>query len=238
MKNREYLEKGLKSYGIDVNTEMLDRFDSYINILLDWNKKINLTAITDENEIIAKHFLDSVSCIKSRKISKDSKVIDIGTGAGFPGVPLKIVMPEIELCLLDSLNKRVLFLSELMNKLGLKAEIVHGRAEDYGNKKGFRESFDISLSRAVAPMNVLVEYTLPFVKVGGYALCQKGPTIFDELGKAQRAIEILGGKEEEILSTQVYNKELDHYIVKIRKVGLCPGKYPRKAGIVEKNPLR
>lgn len=238
MMNKELLKEGLYFYDIEATNEILERFDIYLNLLLEWNKKMNLTAITDEKDIIIKHFLDSISCVKTGVFYPDSNVIDIGTGAGFPGVPLKIVLNNIELTLIDSLNKRIMFLNELINKLGLKANIVHGRAEDYGVKKDYREKYDIVLCRAVARMNILVEYTLPYLKIGGFLLCMKGPGIFDEVNDAKKALEVLGGTIDNILSTQVYKSDFDHYIVKVKKVKECPGKYPRKAGIAEKNPIR
>lgn len=234
----DILKEGLKKYNIEPVEEIIQRFEVYINLLQEWNKKINLTAITDEKEIIVKHFLDSVSCIQSGVISENSKVIDIGTGAGFPGIPLKIIKPKIELTLLDSLNKRTLFLSELMKNIDLDARIIHGRAEEYGIKPDFREKYDIVLSRAVAPMNILLEYTMPYVKVGGFLLCQKGPGVFNEIDEAKNAVRILGGITEKILSTDVYNSDYNHYIVMVRKVEICPGKYPRKAGNAEKKPIR
>jgi 16S rRNA (guanine527-N7)-methyltransferase len=237
MENIDLLKQGLEVYKIDADNEIVERFNIYKETLLEWNEKINLTAVTDEREIIIKHFLDSASCVQSRIEFSGKKVIDVGTGAGFPGVPLKIVMPDIDLTLLDSLNKRVLFLNELTSRLGLKCLVVHGRAEDYGVKKGFREEYDIALSRAVASMNVLSEYTLPFVKLGGYLICQKGPSIDEEIEYSKKAIDVLGGRVADILSTTVYNSDFNHRLVKIEKVKLCPGKYPRKAGMVDKKPI-
>jgi 16S rRNA (guanine527-N7)-methyltransferase len=237
MENIDILKKGIEIYDIEVTSEMVERFDIYIRTLLEWNEKINLTAITDEKDIIIKHFLDSASCIQSGLGFDEKRVIDVGTGAGFPGIPLKIIVPGLELTLLDSLNKRVIFLSELMDRLGLKAHIIHGRAEDYGVKKEYREKYDIAVSRAVAAMNVLAEYTLPYVSVGGYLICQKGPSVNQEVEDAKTAIEVLGGNIVEISPTKIYNSELSHFIVKVKKIAQCPGKYPRKAGTAEKKPI-
>lgn len=234
----ELLKDGLAIYNIGVTPEMAERFQIYLELLLEWNSKMNLTAVTDERDVVIKHFLDSASCIQTGLDFSGSAAIDVGTGAGFPGVPLKIIFPGLKLTLLDSLAKRVMFLNELTGKLGLQCEIIHGRAEDYGVKPDYREKYDIALSRAVANMNVLCEYTLPFVKVGGNFLCMKGPGIYQEMEESQNAIGILGGSVNKILSTNVYNGALEHNIAVIKKVGICPGKYPRKAGLVEKKPLR
>lgn len=238
MNSIDLLRKGIESFNIIPTDEMVERFKVYSEMLVEWNKKMNLTNITEENEIITKHFLDSVSCVQSGIEFSGKKTIDVGTGAGFPGVPLKIAIPEIKLTLLDSLNKRVMFLNELMNKLGLECEIIHGRAEDYGKKHGYRESYDIVLSRAVANLSVLVEYTIPFAKNGGYLICQKGPGIFNETEEAKKAIEVLGGNLKDIVSTKIYSGDFTHYLALIEKVRICPGKYPRKAGMVEKNPIK
>lgn len=238
MDNIELLKNGIKSFNIEPTEDIINKFVIYKDMLIEWNQKINLTNITDEKEILVKHFLDSISCIQSGIDMRYKKVIDVGTGAGFPGIPLKIVMPEMELTLLDSLNKRVVFLTELMKELDLECEIIHGRAEDYGRKTEYREKYDVVLSRAVARMEVLSEYTIPFTKVGGYVLCQKGPAVFEELKEAQKSIQVLGGKLKDVISTRLYNSDLTHYVTIIEKCGVCPGKYPRKAGIVEKNPIK
>lgn len=238
MNNVELLKEGLSLYGIDVSAEMIERFNIYSELLIEWNKVMNLTAITDEDGIIIKHFLDSVSCLQSGIDFTKLKCIDVGTGAGFPGVPLKIVVPGMKITLLDSLKKRTLFLNELTKKLGIECEIIHGRAEDFGVKTGYRESYDAVLSRAVANLAVLLEYDLPFVRVGGNFICLKGPGIFKEVEESGKAAEILGGNIKKILPTNVYKSDLTHYIAVVEKIRLCPGKYPRKAGMVEKRPLK
>ncbi|KPU42949.1 ribosomal RNA small subunit methyltransferase G [Oxobacter pfennigii] len=237
MENRKVLETGLRELNIDVTDKMMDSFLIYKEMLIQWNQRMNLTNITEEREVFIKHFLDSVSCVQCGIDLKDKKVIDVGTGAGFPGLPLKIALPHLKLTLLDSLNKRVNFLKEMAHKLNIECEVIHGRAEDYGRNKSHREKYDIVLSRAVANMAVLSEFTLPFVKQGGYLLCQKGPAIFDEIEQAKAAIETLGGELKEIVSTKVYGSDFSHYIAVVKKVKLCPGKYPRKAGMIEKNPI-
>jgi 16S rRNA (guanine(527)-N(7))-methyltransferase GidB len=238
MNNIELLKEGIKLYGIEATGEMIERFSIYIDLLVEWNKKMNLTAITDEEGIIIKHFLDSLSCLQTGYDFFRASAIDVGTGAGFPGIPMKIAVPAMELTLLDSLNKRTIFLTELMDRIGLQCKIIHGRAEDFGVKPAYREKYDFAFSRAVANMSVLFEYTLPFVKVGGNLLCLKGPGVFEEIEGSGNAAEILGGSMGKIIPTNVYKSDFTHYIAVVKKVKTCPGKYPRKAGMVEKKPLK
>ena len=209
-------------------------FETYKDLLLEWNDKINLTAIIDENEIRLKHFADSLTV--SEFIEDNSKVVDVGTGAGFPGIPLKIYNDSLSITLVDSLNKRINFLNEVIDKLDLNnIDAVHGRAEDLGRDKEYREQYDIAISRAVANMSTLVEYLLPFVKIGGKAICMKGPNIDEELKDAQKAINILGGEIEKIESLKL--GDMDRNIIIIKKIKSTPAKYPRKAGIPVKNPI-
>ena len=178
---------------IELSDIQLEQFYQYMNILIEWNKVMNLTGITDPEEIITKHFIDSLTVLN--KINKNNKIIDVGTGAGFPGIPIKIAFPETEIILLDSLNKRIKFLNEVIIKLNLKnIKTIHGRAEDYGKDKKHREIYDISIARAVAPLNVLLEYLMPFVKIGGKSLCMKGSNSEQEINLSKMAIKKLGGE--------------------------------------------
>ena len=212
------------------------KFEKYMNILLDWSSKINLTAITEKEDIILKHFKDSLSVEKH--IPSGARVIDVGTGAGFPGVPLKIVRNDISLTLLDSLNKRIKFLDELLKELDINdVETVHSRAEEAGHNKAYREQYDIAISRAVANLSVLSEYLLPFVKVGGYAICMKGPNIEEELNNSKTAIKELGGEIERIENFKLETTDIERNIILIKKVKPISGKYPRKPGTPTSDPL-
>ena len=205
-------------------------------MLIDWNSKINLTAITNEDDVWLKHFVDS--CTINKYIPSNSKIIDVGTGAGFPGVPLKIVRDDISLTLLDSLNKRISFLKELTNELQLdKVEFIHGRAEDIAQDKNYREQFDIATARAVANLSTLSEYCLPFVKVGGYFICMKAGNVQDEIEEAKNAIDKLGGTIEKIDSFTLPNSDIERTIILIKKIKNTPKTYPRKAGTPSKNPI-
>lgn len=197
---------------------------------------MNLTGITDPKEIIIKHFIDSLTVLD--KIDKNNTIIDVGTGAGFPGIPIKIASPDTEVVLLDSLNKRVNFLNEVIKKLQLKGiKTIHGRAEDYGRDKNYREKYDVAIARAVAPLNILLEYLMPFVRVKGKCLCMKGANSEEEISLSKRVIEKLGGKliyTEEFL---IPNTDMKRKIVEIEKIKNTEEKYPRKAGIPSKEPL-
>ena len=226
----------LKELSIKLNEEQIQKFYTYMNLLMEWNEKINLTAITKPEEIILKHFVDCLTI--SKYIETNSKLIDVGTGAGFPGIPLKIYRSDLKVTLVDSLNKRLNFLNEVINSLKLEnIETIHARAEELGRNKGYREKFDIATSRAVANLSTLSEYLLPFIKVGGKCICMKGADIDGELNNAKKAIEVLGGK---VLGEEVFNlpqSDLGRSIVVIKKVKNTPGKFPRKPGIPAKEPI-
>ena len=225
-----YIEK------FELNVSQKNKFNKYLKLLQEWNNKINLTAITEKEEIELKHFYDSLTI--SKYIKSGSSLIDVGTGAGFPGIPLKIKDESIKLTLLDSLNKRLIFLEEVEKELGLKnVQNIHGRAEDYGKDKKYREKYDYATSRAVARLSVLVEYLLPFVKVGGFCICMKGPNIEEEIKEAEKAIRVLGGEIEKIDNFKLENDENERNIIIIKKIKNTPKQYPRKAGIPTKEPI-
>lgn len=234
-----FLLDSCKQLEIYLNKKQILQFMQYKDILLEWNKKMNLTAITEEKEIVIKHFADSISIIKAICQESDFSVIDVGSGAGFPGIPLKIISKETcRFTLLDSLNKRIHFLNETVDLLGLKnVNCVHGRAEDIGQDENYREKFDYCVSRAVANLAVLSEYCLPFVKTGGYFIASKGPQIEQELKEAQEAILFLGGKIENVIKVNISNSTIVHNLIVISKIKNTPSKYPRKAGKVNKNPI-
>ena len=226
----------MKSIGIELTDSQLNAFETYYDILIDRNKVMNLTAITEFDEVMDKHFLDSVYLFRSIKLEADYKLIDIGTGAGFPGIPLKIVFPELKITLLDSLNKRVGFLNDLIEELNLNdIEAIHGRAEDIARNKAYRASYDIAVSRAVANLSTLSEYCLPFVKIGGKFVSYKSGDCADEVDNAKAAIHLLGGKINKIDEFS-YSNNSRSFIV-IDKVMNTSNKYPRKAGLPSKKPL-
>lgn len=233
---KELMKSNLKELNIELSQKQLEQFYNYMNILIKWNEVMNLTNITEPVEIIQKHFVDSLTILK--EIGNSSKIIDVGTGAGFPGIPIKIAFPETKVILLDSLNKRIKFLNEVIEKLQLKnIETIHGRAEEIAQNKLHREKYDIAVARAVAPLNVLSEYLLPFVRVDGYAICMKGSKGKEEVKDAEKSIEILGGKVLNIEEFCLPKTEMERTIVKIEKVKNTDKKYPRKAGTPSKEPL-
>ena len=231
--SKELKEKS-KLINIELKDSQIEKFYNYMNLLLEWNEKINLTAITEPKEVILKHFVDSATIIKY--IENDMQIVDVGTGAGFPGIPLNIVNSKANYILVDSLNKRVNFLNEVINNLELKnINTVHSRIEDFG--KNNKERFDIATSRAVASLNVLLEYLLPLVKVGGICICMKGSNIKEEIENSNKALEILGGNIEKIEEITLPNTDIKRNIIIVRKIKNTPNKYPRKAGIPSKEPL-
>lgn len=214
-----------------------NQFEKYMKLLVEWNEKVNLTAITEHDDIILKHFVDSLTIEKY--INNGSSVIDVGTGAGFPGIPLKIYNESLDVTLLDSLNKRINFLNEVIKELDLeKIKTIHLRAEDGGKDEMLREKFDVATSRAVANLSTLSEYLLPFVKVGGEAICMKGPNVEDELKDAKKAIKILGGEVEKNEKIVLPNSDIERNIIIIKKVKPTPKSFPRKAGTPSKAPIK
>ena len=232
------LEQGCEELGIALNDTQKQQFIAFYEYLAEKNKVMNLTGITEFQEVLVKHFLDSLACVKAVDMTKVSKIMDIGTGAGFPGIPLKIVYPELEVVLLDSLNKRVKFLNAVIEKLQLKGiRAIHGRAEDYAKQQEYREQFDLCVSRAVANLATLSEYCLPYVKKGGVFLPYKSGEIDEEVVQAKKAVTILGGTLREVIKFQLPGSEIGRSFVKIEKVKPTAKRYPRKAGLPAKEPL-
>lgn len=238
---KEKFQTELNLLPIKLEENQLAKFYKYFELLDEWNKFMNLTAITEMDEVITKHFVDSLSLIKAiEDIGEESyRIIDVGTGAGFPGIPLKIAFPNLKLTLMDSLNKRVNFLNEVISRLELEEiEAIHGRAEDLGRDGNYREHFDYCVSRAVANLSTLSEYCMPFVKVGGYFIPYKSGKIEEELGAAKHAIFLLGGKVEEVKTFLLPGTEAERSLVKIVKNDSISKKYPRKAGLPAKDSLK
>ena len=239
-KDFSQLKKDLNEFGIELTAEMEEQFLLYYNMLIEWNSFMNLTAITDFDEVLKKHFTDSVSLIRAIPDlgEKKFKVIDVGTGAGFPGIPLKIVFPNISVVLLDSLNKRVNFLKEVISKLQLTdITAVHGRAEDFAKNKEYRESFDLCVSRAVANLATLSEYCLPFVKKNGRFISYKSEKVSEEFEVSGKAISVLGGEYENQVTFELPDSDIYRNLFVIKKKSATPGKYPRKAGLPSKEPI-
>lgn len=226
-----------KGLGFVFDDLQLDRFFGYMNLLLEWNERINLTAIVQPEDVILKHFIDSLTI--SKFIDENASVADVGTGAGFPGLALKIFRPDLEITLVDSLNKRVSFLNEVISTLDLKGVYtVHSRVEDFGRDKMFRERFDYATARAVANISVLSEYLLPIVSVGGKCICMKGSNVSEELNIGRNAINVLGGTIEDIFDFYLPESDIARNVIVINKINTTPKKFPRKAGIPVKEPLK
>ena len=235
--NDKFLRQ-LESLNIELDQEQQEKFYQFCELLIEWNKVMNLTGITDYDEVYEKHFVDSLAIAKVIDLKKVNRIIDIGTGAGFPGIPLKIAFPHLEVVLLDSLQKRIHFLDEVASKLSLQRVItLHGRAEDYARRSDYRESFDLCVSRAVAKLAVLSEYCIPYVSVGGHFISYKSGNVDEEIKQAETSIRVLGGRLEDIVKFKLPLSEIERSFVKIHKESYTKNKYPRKAGVPGKNPI-
>lgn len=235
---KRFLQDKLEMLSVEVDRKMIDQFNQFYDLIVEWNKVMNLTAITDYKDVVEKHFLDSLSIERILKLDDIKAVMDVGTGAGFPGMPLKIIYPELKITLLDSLNKRVKFLNEVIRQLELKnIDAIHGRAEDIGKNENYREKYDLCVSRAVANLATLSEYCMPFVKVGGVFVSYKSGDIDEEVLKSKKAISLFGGKIDEVVKFQLPGTDINRAFVKIKKIKGTPKKYPRKSGIPSKEPL-
>ena len=237
MDNRSF-DQQLNELGIQLTNIQKEQFDRYYELLVEWNKVMNLTGITDYDEVNLKHFTDSLTIVRINNMNNISAVIDVGTGAGFPGLPIKIVFPHIKVVLLDSLNKRIKFLDKVIEELNLDNVVtLHGRAEDYARKAEYREQFDVCVSRAVANLSTLSEYCMPFIKKGGYFISYKSAESDEEIKESEKAIDLLGGRIDKIEKFILPGSDMGRALVKINKVKNTPKKYPRKAGMPGKEPL-
>ncbi|WZL79370.1 16S rRNA (guanine(527)-N(7))-methyltransferase RsmG [Eubacteriales bacterium mix99] len=236
--DRSLLADGCAKMGLNLKDTQVRCFETYLSLLLEWNQKMNLTAIDTPQEVIAEHFLDSISVLKVCTPKKGAQVLDVGSGAGFPGIPMRIMRPDIHLTMVDAVLKKTLFLAEARKQLGLdECRILHARAEDLGKTRLHREKYDVVVSRAVAPMRVLAEYCLPFVRVGGCFVAHKGPAAPEEIRSAEQAIKILGGQVKKTEKTEIVGSGRTHILVVIGKTAKTPSKYPRSAGKPKKSPL-
>ena len=235
----DIMKQAANDVDMELSEKQYDQFIKYMKLVQEWNQKINLTAITEDEEFIKKHFIDCIKAFKSNELKSASSLIDVGTGAGFPGIPIAIMRPDLSVTLLDSLNKRINFLNIVVNALGLtNVKTIHSRAEDGARIKELRENFDIATSRAVANMTVLAEFCIPYIKVGGHFVALKGPAIEEELANSKNALGVLGGKLKDVIEVEIEGTDVKHNIVIVDKVKECPSSYPRKAGIVTKKPLK
>ena len=233
---RQELTAQAKAMGVKITPDQAARFQTYLELLLDWNERLNLTAITDPMEVAEKHFLDSLTLLAARPPKEGAKLLDVGTGAGFPGLPLKILRPDLRLALLDGTRKRLAFLEEVCKALGTEAEFFHRRAEEAGRDPKLREGFDVVTARAVAPLNILCEYCLPLVKMKGMFLAMKGPGAQAELDQAARAFEVLGGRSVEVIPLALPTAG-ERNIVAARKLAFTPKEYPRHGNTIVRHPL-
>ena len=235
----QLLEIKLKELNIQINEIQKKQFDTFYSMLVEWNKVMNLTGITEYEEVIEKHFVDSLSIVNIFDLYEINTVIDVGTGAGFPGIPLKIAFPHLKITLLDSLNKRINFLDSVIDELKLDGiYTIHGRAEDFAKKDDYRERYDLCVSRAVANLSTLSEYYLPYIRVGGMFISYKSGDVDDEVLESKKAISILGGKLDNVVKFQLPGTDINRSFIKIEKIKNTGKKYPRKAGLPSKEPLK
>lgn len=235
--DKKTFEEILFEMGLNVDELIYNQFEIYRTHLLKWNEFVNLTRIVEKDDVYKKHFLDSLSVFLSQKIKKNSSILDIGTGAGFPGLPMKIFDSSLRVTLMDALKKRVDFLDFLSHELSVKVECVHGRAEDFGQDPKYRENYDIVVSRAVSNLSILLEYTVPFVKKGGYFIALKGKNYQDEISSAKNALQQLGVCIERVMPVNIPKTNTEHQLIIIKKDKSTSKMYPRRAGMPSKNPL-
>lgn len=236
MIDKQLLLEGCRSFEIELPQQAPDQLDGYAQLLVEWNEKMNLTAITEPKEIVWKHFVDSLLLLKAAELPQDASLIDVGTGAGFPSMPVKIARPDLKVTMLDSLQKRLTFLQAVNDQLGLDCTFVHARAEDGGKQKHLREQFDFATARAVANLRDLAEYCLPYVKVGGYFISLKGPEVEEEVRESKNAIATMGGKLEQILHFTL-PEDSGRSIIVIKKISHTPPQFPRTAAKMAKKPI-
>lgn len=238
MNNLDEFKAKTEKIDVQLDEDQLKSFAKFMDFMIKWNDRVRLTSITEETEVIDKHFVDSLTALKAKVIKDHDKVLDLGTGGGFPGIPLKIINPTIDLVMLDSRLKKIEYLQEVIDVFRLKNTVaIHGRAEDYGQLPEFRETFDIVVSRAVANLTVLSEYCLPFVKKGGYFIAMKGTKSDEEINEAKKAIKVLGGAIEEVIEFNLPETDYDRSIILIKKEKNTPKKYPRNPGKPKKSPI-
>ena len=238
MNFKHFFVEALEQYGLTLSEKQLLSFTHYFELLVEWNDKINLTAITDPQEVAVKHMIDSLSCYDESLFPVGASLVDVGTGAGFPGLPLKIIRPDIKLTLLDSVNKRLIFLQAVLDKLEISSvKLIHARAEDAGHKEKLRGQFHIATSRAVARLNILCELCMPLVMIGGYFIALKGAQYKQEIDEAQQAIKLLGGEISSVKIIKLPGLEDTRAVIYIKKIGATSTSYPRRPGMLEKKPL-